>query len=112
MARSREILRNPRNKGLVLGKLFSKVRSFFSADKIVRGKVVEKDHYLPQPAGFDVVTMGVGKGQFMVQTPVNSPIESWSLTVERVDKRGNKLKEEIYVTWDVWSSATVGDKYP
>ncbi len=73
----------------------------------MRGKVVEKDHYLPQPAGFDVVgTMGSGQSDsLMVQTPVMSPIESWSLTVEGVDKRGNKLKEEIYVTWDVWSSA-------
>jgi hypothetical protein len=38
--------------------------------------------------------------------------ESWSVTVEGVDKRGNKVKEEIYVNWDVWSTAKVGDKYP
>jgi hypothetical protein len=96
----------------MFGKLLSKVQSIFGADKVVSGVVVATSHHLPLAPGSGVATIGTGKNERFVQLPMVPGSESWSVTVEGVDKRGNKVKEEIYVNWDVWSTAKVGDKYP
>ena len=95
-------------------KLLGRALSWLGLDPIVSGTIAATNHYPPRLPNSDIATVGTGKNERMVQVSVSpgSGSESWSVTVEGVDKRGNKVKEEIYVNWDVWSMTKVGDKWP
>ena len=95
-------------------RFLGRVRSWLGLDPIVSGTIVATNHYPPRPPSSNIATVGTGKDERMVPVSVSpgSGSESWSVTVEGVDKRGNKVKEEIYVTWSVWSTIKVGDEWP
>jgi hypothetical protein len=92
--------------------LWSRVLSFFRADEVVSGVVIATNHYLPQPQGSHLAAIGSGRNERLVQVGQAQDFEAWSVTVKGLDKRGTRVKKEIYVNWEVWSTTKVGDQWP
>jgi hypothetical protein len=96
----------------IFKKLVGKALTLVGSDHLVSGTVIKKNDYKAGTGEkFNTTVLGKGQTEVVVFTTTPSLDESYSLTVQGLDKMGNKEKEEIYVTGLEYSTTKVGDPY-
>ena len=90
--------------------IFRKLLVLFGWDRIVTGTVISKKHWVAPQSSVPRPEM-VGGQEVILQTPL-PPVESWQIMVRGLDRAGNTVDENIWISEEDWNSIKEGDPWP